>query len=145
MSESSARVFELGIGLFLLCLLWAFAFIVCLLTNRVKSKAASLGPLVVAVVTLISIILLFLPRERVVQEEYANKTVHYVEKHMNRNFENVTLPANWMNVWRVLILIVNIIALIVGLSIVYIKWLSKRIRRPKWSVVLQNSKAVDGE
>ncbi|GFN94377.1 transmembrane protein 218 [Plakobranchus ocellatus] len=56
-------VFGVGIGVFILALVWVLALIVCITFSRSPTKIASLGPLSILVAVLVSVILIVIPRE----------------------------------------------------------------------------------
>ncbi|CAG5131861.1 unnamed protein product [Candidula unifasciata] len=56
-------VLNVGIGLFILAFIWILALIICLAFSKSPTKIASLGPFSIIAAIIISIILIFIPRD----------------------------------------------------------------------------------
>ncbi|KAH9504303.1 hypothetical protein Btru_064579 [Bulinus truncatus] len=59
----AGQVLNVGIGLFLLAFIWVAALAVCIALSRSPTKLASFAPISVLIAIVISIILIFIPRE----------------------------------------------------------------------------------
>ncbi|XP_005089365.1 transmembrane protein 218 [Aplysia californica] len=59
----ASTVLNVGIGLFILAFLWVLALSVCVAFARSPTKIANIGPLAVVAALVISVILIFIPRE----------------------------------------------------------------------------------
>jgi len=60
---TEGTVFNVGIGIFILASVWVLALSVCILFARSPTSISSLGPLAVFGAILITVILIFIPRE----------------------------------------------------------------------------------
>ncbi|ESO99981.1 hypothetical protein LOTGIDRAFT_230924 [Lottia gigantea] len=58
-----ARVLGIGEGLFILAFLWVLCLLLCLVFSRAQGALSHLGPLAIIVAGLVTIILIFIPRE----------------------------------------------------------------------------------
>ncbi|CAL1538365.1 unnamed protein product [Lymnaea stagnalis] len=56
-------VLNVGIGLFILAFIWVLALAVCITLTRSPTKIAKMGPVSILIAIVISIILIFIPRE----------------------------------------------------------------------------------
>ncbi|XP_059164129.1 transmembrane protein 218-like [Physella acuta] len=59
----AGQVLNVGIGLFIIAFIWVLALLICIAFSRSPTKTASLGPLAILVAIILTIILVFIPRE----------------------------------------------------------------------------------
>ncbi|XP_025100776.1 transmembrane protein 218-like [Pomacea canaliculata] len=57
------RVLGVGIGLFIVAFIWILCLFLCLLISRASTNISKLGPLLLIAAAVITIILVFIPRE----------------------------------------------------------------------------------
>ncbi|XP_041373164.1 transmembrane protein 218-like [Gigantopelta aegis] len=58
-----ARVFGVGVGIFVLGFLWVLSLFICIVLSRAESGLAKLGPVAILGAILLTVILVFIPRE----------------------------------------------------------------------------------
>ncbi|XP_053201051.1 transmembrane protein 218-like [Panonychus citri] len=117
------RLFGIGSGLFILCLLWALTIIVLMLTTKAKPPFTSLGPVTLLISTLVTTLLLLVPRSP------------FVEKEMTSSEPIESKPiapedlTDWMQFGRSLIIMINLISLVISLALIYSRWITKNMTR----------------
>lgn len=107
------------------------------------------GPAALSLVSLITIILLLFPRSHISPTEgekekegpffpggsYDHERFFY----WSSSSTEPDLPTDWMHVWRVVIFVVNLLALLACLAVLYVKRIADRIPRAKVPAILSAS------
>ena len=132
------RVFGIGIGLFLMSILWPTALIFYMISRKAKPHVtyeiyeyiyiflilsfllyliifySNFGFISIAVMTVLTIILILIPKQSDIRDEM---------------IETSDRAPDLMSLFRPLIITINIIALLFGFTIIYNKYICKQITR----------------
>lgn len=84
----------------------------------------SLGPIVLLVTTLITILLLVIPRA-----SPDDKDVYTVGE--SRKPVSPEMFTDWMYFWRSIMLLINLMAAIISIAVIYVHWIAKSMARLK--------------
>ncbi|XP_074598583.1 uncharacterized protein LOC141853215 [Brevipalpus obovatus] len=120
------HILGMGIGLFMLLVLWTSVIVVVLITSRAKEPYSRFGPIALLIAIMTSSILILFPREK--QEGTGdNSTISSSRSELMRKkiISDLEPPHDWMLFWRFIIIWAHFIAIVISLTAVFYLWVMK--------------------
>lgn len=102
-----------------------------------------LGPFVITVTLIITVVLLLIPRDLSDYRDGMSKTLTSPSESAGKRVSRLEPPHDWMHFWRFLIISANLLAVVVSLVVVYVHWFAKSFTTSAASKVAEMQAASD--